>query len=452
MKKEMSYDIVVIGGGPAGSIAAIAAARRGAKTLLVEQYGYLGGALTAYGTGPQMTYHAGKTQVVKGIPDEIVKCMMELGFSPGHMDDAVGYASSITPFDAEGLKLVLETTAEEAGVTILYHTTYMGCTVSNAKINSIALYSKNGMFNVKASVFIDASGDADLATHAGVPSIYGRENDNLAQPMTMNLKVEGVDRNRVIEYIQNNRNDMYSSIPFDRINDLPRCAILGGYSLVKLAKEAGDFDIDRDMVLCFETNVKGQFIVNISRITKHSALDPFQLSRAEIEGRKQAHQIVAFLKKYFPGFENSYMISTGPRIRESRKINGVYKLTVDDIIGNRMFTDAIAMGGYPVDIHSPDGEETNHRFLKPGSWYSIPYRSVITNEVDNLLVTGRCLSATHEACAAIRVTPIVMGISQGVGTAAALAAAMNIPVQKVDIVMLRNQLKEDGVFLEEYRD
>jgi hypothetical protein len=453
MKKELSYDVVVIGGGPAGSIAAIAAARRGAKTLIVEKYAYLGGALTAAGTGPQMTYHAGKTQVVKGIPDEIVQRMVELGFSPGHMEDAVGYASSITPFDAEGLKLVLETTAEEAGVTILYHTTYMGCTVSGGRIESIDLVAKNGMFTVKANVFIDASGDADLATHAGVPSVFGRESDNLAQPMTMNLKLEGVDRDRVIEYIQTHKADMYSSIPFERLSDLPRCAILGGYSLVKLAKENGDFNIDRDMVLCFETNIKGQFIVNISRITRHSALDPFELSRAETEGRKQAHQIAAFLKRYFPGFENSYIISTGPNIgiRESRKINGVYKLTAEDIIENRMFPDAIAMGGYPVDIHSPDGEETNHRFLKPGSWYSIPYRSVITNEIDNLFVTGRCLSATHEACAAIRVTPIVMAISQGVGTAAALAVKMNIPVQKIDINELRNQLKQDGVFLEEYK-
>lgn len=453
MNGNLTYDVVVIGGGPAGSIAAIAAARRGAKTLLVEQHGYLGGMLTMAGTGPQMTYHAGQTQVVRGIPDEIVQRMVELGFSPGHMEDAVGYASSITPFDVEGLKLVLETVAEEAGVTLLYHTVYMGCTVREGKIESVNLFSKNGNFLVKSRVFIDASADADLATHAGVSSVYGREKDNLAQPMTMNFRVEGVDRNKVIEYIQTHREDMHPPTPFDRLHDLPRCAISGGYSLVKLARENGDFDIERDVVLCFETNVRGQFIVNISRVTRHSALDPFDLSQAEVKGRKQAHEIAAFLKRYFPGFENSYIISTGPNIgiRESRKINGVYKLTADDLLENRMFPDAIAMGGYPIDIHSPDGGEMTHRFLKPGSWYSIPYRSVITNEIKNLLVTGRCLSVTHEACAAVRVTPIVMGISQGAGTAASMAASMDLPVQEVDVDLLRSQLKEDGVFLEEYK-
>lgn len=452
MTDMLSYDVVVIGGGPAGTTAAIAAARCGAKTLLVEQHGYLGGMLTMAGTGPQMTFHAGKTQVVTGIPDEIVQRMVELGFSPGHMEDAAGYASSITPFDVEGLKLVLETMAEEAGVNLLYHTVYTGCSVSDRRIKHVNLFSKNGSFSVKAKVFIDASADADLATHAGISSVYGREKDSLAQPMTMNFRVEGVDRDRVIEYIKTHREDMFPSIPFDRLNDLPRCAILGAYSLIKLAKEKGEFDIDRDVVLCFETNVKGQFIVNMSRVCKHSALDPFDLTKAEIAGRKQAHKIARFLKKYFPGFENSYIISTGPSIgiRESRKINGVYKLTADDLLGNRMFPDAIAMGGYPIDIHSPDGESMVHRYLKPGSWYSIPYRCTITNEIDNLLVAGRCISATHEACAAIRVTPIVMAIGQGVGTAAALAAAADIPVHEVDTDLLRAKLIDDGVFLEEY--
>jgi len=452
MNNCLNYDVVVIGGGPAGATAAIAAAREGAKTLLVEQNGYLGGMLTMAGTGPQMTFHAGSTQVVKGIPDEIVERLKQLGMSPGHMEDFVGYASSITPFDAEGMKLVLETMAQEAGVTLLYHTVYTGCTVEKGSIQQVRLFAKNGFFNVTAKVFIDCSADADLATHAGVPSIYGRESDNLAQPMTMNVKVANVNRDMVMKYIVQNKNDMLHTIPFDRLQQLARTGMQGAYSVIKLAKQNGKFNIDRDMVLCFETNNKGEFILNMSRIANKSAVDAFDLTDAEIEGRRQAHQIVAFMKKYIPGFENCHIVMTGPHIgvRESRKIEGVYKLTAEDLLSNRMFEDAIAMGGYPIDIHSPDGESTKHCFLKPGSWYSIPYRCLITNQISNLVVAGRCISATHEACAAVRVTPILMAIAQAAGIAAAHSAQNNIAVNCIDINYLRNRLKKNNVFLGEY--
>lgn len=448
----MKYDVVVIGGGPAGTIAAIAAARNGAATLLVEQNGYLGGMLTMAGTGPQMTYHAGDTQVVRGIPEEVVARMVTAGFSPGHMQDPVGYASSVTPFDAEGLKLTLETMALEAGVQLLYHTVYTGCTVENGKIQHVTLYSKNGFFQVEAKVFLDCSADADLATHAGISSVYGRETDNLAQPMTMNIKVGNVDRDRVVRFVQDNQGDMLHTVPFDSLPKLARTGIQGAYSLINAAKAHGEFDIDRDMVLCFETNTSSEFILNMSRIIKLSAVNPFDLTKAEIEGRRQAHQIVSFMRKYISGFEECRLISTGPHIgvRESRKIDGQYKLTAEELLNNVMFPDAVAMGGYPIDVHSPDGAAMKHRHLKPGSWYSIPYRCLVADLVENLIVAGRCVSATHEACAAIRVTPIVMAMGQAAGTAAALSARLGFPANHLDIEQLRNTLKEQDVFLTPY--
>ncbi|WP_312642082.1 FAD-dependent oxidoreductase [Hydrogenoanaerobacterium sp.] len=454
MKQMLSYDVAIMGGGPAGAVAAIAAARGGAKTLLVEQGGYLGGALTACGTGPQMTFHAGKTQVVRGIADEIVERLKALDFSLGHMDDFVGYASSVTPFDAEGMKLVLETMALEAGVTLLYHTTYTGCTVKNGRIQSVQLYAKNGFFDVEAQVFLDCTADADLAAHAGVPTVYGRETDHLAQPMTMNIKVAGVDREKMMDYVVQHQQDMLPTIPFDCLQSIPRTGMQGAYSQIRLAKGRGEFDIDRDMVLCFETNNKGEFILNMSRITKKSAIDAFDLTDATVEGRRQAHQIVAFMKKYIPGFENCHILSTGPHIgiRESRKIDGIYKLTAEDLLGNRMFSDAIAMGGYPIDIHSPDGESMCHRYLRPGSWYSVPYRCLVTSEVENLIVAGRCISATHEACAAVRVTPIVMAVAEAAGTAAAQSALGGTPANRLETEPLRAALRSNGVFLEEYNE
>lgn len=452
MKQNLTYDVVIIGGGPAGTVAAIASARCGAKTLLVEQNGYLGGMLTMAGTGPQMTFHAGSTQVVQGIAEEIVARLVKEGFSPGHLEDFVGYASSVTPFDAEGMKLILETMVKEAGADLLYHTVYTGCEWEDRKIRKVRLYGKQGFFDVSASVFIDASADADLATHAGIGSVYGREEDHLAQPMTMNIKVSNVNRDKMIEYIKNNSGDMLETIPFERLQLIPRSGMQGAYSIIRMAKEKGEFPIDRDMVLCFETNNPGEYILNMSRIIKKSALDSFDLTEAEIEGRKQAHAIVAFMRNYIPGFEHAVIVTTGPHIgiRESRKINGAYRLTASDLLENKMFEDAIAMGGYPIDIHSPDGGTMEHHYLKKGSWYSIPYRCLYTNELDNLLVAGRCISATHEACAAVRVTPILMAISEGAGTAAAIAAKQGIGVAAIDVAQLQNLLKDHGAFLEPY--
>ena len=448
----LNYDVVVVGGGPAGAVAAIAAARQGAKTLLVERYGYLGGMLTTAGVGPQMTFHAGKTQVVRGIPEEIVGRLKELEFSPGHMDDYIGYCSTITPFDAEGMKYVLETMAMESGVTLLYHTVFTGCTVTDGRIESVRLYAKQGYFDVKAKVFLDCTADADLATEAGISSVYGRESDHLAQPMTMNVKVGNVDREKLMAYVQSNQNDMLETMPFDELQGMPRTGMAGAYKLILKAKEQDVFHVDRDLVLCFETNHPGEFILNMSRVIKKSAVNSFELTEAEIEGRRQAREIVAFMRKNIPGFEECRMLSTGPQIgiRESRKIDGIYKLTGEDLLANTMFADAVAMGGYPIDIHSPDSEGMKHCHLKPGSWYSIPYRSLVTKEVENLLVAGRCISVTHEACAAIRVTPIVMAIGQAAGTAAGLSAVHEQPANRLDADLLRETLRKADVFLEEY--
>lgn len=450
--KKLSYDVVVVGGGPAGTVAAIASARGGAKTILIEQNGYLGGALTACGTGPQMTYHAGEKQVICGIPQEMEAEMVRRGFSTGHIPDAVGFCSSTTAFDPEGMKIVWEDMAQEAGVVLMYHTVFTGCTVVDGKISSATVYTKGGFYELSAGVFIDASADADLATAAGVTSVYGREEDHLAQPMTMNFHVYGVDRDRVCDYVLNNLDDMARYTPRN-LRELPHYDISGAFSRVQAAKDAGEFHIDRDTVLCFEKNTQGEYVVNMTRIPKHSAVDPFELTAAEIEGRKQVQEVLHFLRNYIPGFEHCKLAFSGPNIgiRESRKIDGVYKLTAEDLTDNVMFPDAIAMGGYPIDVHSPDGGNTVHKFLKPGSWYSIPYRSIITPTVENLLVAGRCISATHVACSSVRLTPVVMGIAQAAGTAAAQSITTGQPANKLDTDQLRTTLKANGAFLDEYQ-
>ena len=452
--KQLHFDVAVIGGGPAGTVAAIASARQGAKTILIEQHAYLGGAMTAAGTGPQMTFHAGEKQVVLGIPEEMTQEMIRRGFCSGHVPDGVGFCSSTTAFDPEGMKIVWEDMAMESGVTLLYHAVFTGCEVKDGAITSAQIFTKGGFYQLNAKVFIDASADADVAHYAGVPTTFGRESDNLAQPMTLNFHVYGVDRDKLCDYVENNLDDMFRLTP-RKIRPLKRYDISGAFSKINAAKEAGEFvyNKNRDTVLCFETSNDGEYVVNMTRISMKSAVDAFDLTEAEILGRKQVQETFHFLKKYIPGFENCKLAYSGPNIgvRESRKINGVYKLTVDDLTGNVMFPDAVAMGGYPIDVHSPDGNNTIHKFLKPGSWYSIPYRSLITNEIDNLIVAGRCISATQEACSSTRLTPIVMALGQAAGTAAAQSVRTGEKANALNTDVLREQLKKDGAFLEEYR-
>lgn len=273
--------------------------------------------------------------------------------------------------------------------------------------------------------------------------------------MTLNILVGGVDREKMLDYMLSQREDMHHGILFDQLKTLPRAGIQGARSKLEQARQDGVITVKNKALLCFETNTPGQLIVNMTHMYGMDATDAFDLTRAEMEGRKQAHEIFRALKTYIPGFENAHMIQTGPNIgiRESYRIEGVYCLTETDVVENVMFPDAVTMGGYPVDVHAPKGAGTGKPLpkLTPGTWYSVPYRCLVTNEVSNLIVAGRCISTTHLACGATRVTPVLMAISQGAGSAAAIAVKEGCHVKDVDPRKLREVLVKDGAFLEEYR-
>ncbi len=451
----MRYDIVVVGGGVSGSHAALAAARGGSKVLIIEEFGFLGGALTAMGVGPMMSFHNhASEQVVYGSPQEMVDRLIARGASAGHIFDTTGYCSTVTPFDAEGLKITLEEMLTEAGADILFHTRLISTQVSNGKIESITIHNRSGLQNIEAGIFIDGTGDGELSAQAGIPFTLGREEDNKTQPLTMNLKVAGVDSEKLRCYISQNWDQFVDkereSYGADILSHSNRLSMWGFYDKWQAAKERGEISIPRNNVLFFETHTPGVYIFNTSRVLDIDPTNGVDISRAEMEGRRQCWELFHFLKRYIPGFEEAIMVSTPVHIgiRESRHPKALYELTAEDILSGKHFPHPIALGGYPIDIHSPDGQTTASTHLTDRGIYSIPVESILTPNISNLVLAGRAIGADHHASAAIRVTPIAMAIGQGAGTLAAISISQSIDPKSVKYEVLRQKLIESGVRLE----
>jgi hypothetical protein len=418
---KQSYDVLVAGGGPSGIAAAVAAARLGADTLLVERYGFLGGAGTAMMVNPWMSYWASggsNVQLIFGVLQELIDRMTEMGM--------YGHPKQKTAFDPEALKVAAEQLCQEAGVKLLYHS-FLGEAVmdgSGTRIDAVKFANKAGLVELKASMYVDATGDADLAALAGATVEKGREVDSLSQPMTLNFRMANVDVDR-----------------------LPSRAAIT--ELYKAAKRRGEIRCPREDVLWFYANQPGVIHFNTTRVVRKDATNPWELTEAEIEGRRQVQQLVAFLKAEVAGFEESYLQTTAPQIgvRESRRVVGEYRLTAEELLASCRFDDVIARGAYPVDIHNPDGEGTVLKHLPPGEWYDIPFRTLVPKKIENLLIGGRPISSTHEAHSAIRVQPIAMAIGQAAGTAAALCATGQVKPRGLDVRRVQEALTRQGAVL-----
>jgi 2-polyprenyl-6-methoxyphenol hydroxylase-like FAD-dependent oxidoreductase len=441
-------DVLIVGGGNAGCAAAIAAARHGARTLLVERYGFLGGTATAAMVGPWMTFHSTNDRIVGGIAQEMVERLARKGASPGHLADSSDYVATITPFDPEVHKALLFEMMEEAGVRLLLHAYFLSAQVDAATLRGATFATVGGTREYAGTVVIDATADALVAASAGVPTQQGDERGRV-QPATLMFRLSHVDLGALAGYLREHPDQMRTSLPAQERVPEALTAVAGLYDLWRQAREDRLVDVPRELVSFFISPYPDEVTVNMTRVVDVDPLDPDDLTRAEIESRLQAMQLLDFFRQRVPGFAQARIAASGTQvgIRESRRIVGRYTLTRDDVLQARHFDDAVARSAYPIDVHNPSGSGTTTQRLAPGATYEIPYRTLLPIDREQLLVAGRCISTTHEALASTRLTPTVMTLGQAAGTAAALACARGVRVADVDTAELRAQLIADGVDL-----
>ncbi len=431
-------DVLVIGGGPAGVGAALAAARNGAKTLVVEQFNCLGGVATAGGHGHISKYDESGTgrRIVGGIADEIGCQVVERAFGRRN--------SHGIWFEVEGLKLILENMAEESGVDLLYHTFFSDVVMKDQKVTGAVVQNKNGRQVIRARRIVDCTGDGDVAFLAGCPYESGRPSDGRCQPVTLMFTIGGVDWDRV----ENFKEEYRRQNPDDKQS----------WKLQRVYAEA----IDRGDMRPFQTGNMGwwhtptrpdQVGVNFTHVIHIESTRAEDLTRATIEARKQAYETIEVYRKYIPGMEQCYMVSTPNTvgIRESRRIMADYVLTEEDVKAQREFDDNICYGSFFVDIHCIDGPGMDPTVWRPpmGFKYNIPYRILCPRGVENLLTAGRCVSCTHIALGSIRVMVQCIGMGEAAGTAAAVSLSGSVAPRQLDSSVLQNQLRKQGCILSE---
>jgi len=421
------FDVIVVGAGSAGSTAAISAARRGARTLLVDRLPFLGGTSTAVLDTFYAFYTPGEKprRVVGGIGWEVAGHLSAAGVA-FERPNTYGAGTGVT-YDPEALKVVWERVVEEAGIEVLLHTWATGVQMQDRRIHGVRLWNKGGESVLDAGAVVDASGDADLCAMAGVPYDDARSTPNL-QSLSTIFRVANVD--------------------MDRAAKLPKTEL---WALMRSAAESGSYHLPRLEGSWHRTPFAGVVTVHMTRIPNVDATDPRQLTRAEIEGRRQVQEYHRFLRDLVPGFERSVVVATSPAIgvRESRRVIGDYRLTRDDVLEARRFDDEVALCGAPIEDHLA-GTGTTWTYVPRGGVYGIPYRCLVPTGVEGMLVAGRCFSATHEAHASARSMATCMAMGQAAGTAAALAVASGVTPRSIDAGVLRTRLAEDGALLDPY--
>ncbi len=436
-KNILNCDVLVVGGGVSGFSAAVCAARCGVRVILAEAMYNLGGTATNGLVGPFMTCSdaSGEKQIINGFYKETVERMMETGGAIDPMKCESGTSrsgyyrgghSNCGPFNSESLKYIAEKMCIEAGVKIMYTLNLISVTKRKNKIKQAFFASKSDIYVINAKYFIDCTGDANLAYIAGFP-FQNKEGEEL-QAASLFFELSGIERESYDNYCKS-KMDVKGDDHFDKV----------------IAEEmaAGRYNVERNRLGTYEAP-DGAWKINGTRMCGIDATDTEELTKAIISGRAQMYDIISMLKRRIPGCENVSLKSSASMlgIRETRRIKGEYILTCDDIVNGKMFDDRIFICSNSIDFHS----NTQGRYIaNQRNYYSVPYRSLIPENSQNMLVAGRCISADKFALSAIRVMPPCFAMGQAAGIAAAICLKHDTPVKNIDFAELKDALIAQNV-------
>ena len=419
-----SYDVVVCGGGPAGVFAAIAAAREGAKVALIERYGFLGGMATAGLVMPLSVFTYKNERVIGGIPYEFLERLEAMG--GGYIERPLGNVA----FDPELYKLCMQRMVLEAGIDLYMHSYLSGCTMDeNGVVTGVIFENKNGAEALEAKVFIDATGDADLAAMAGVP--MQQMNGEPLQPLSTYFVLAGVDTSSPL---------VFEAMHHNKQGENCHCLPIREY----LLEHAEELNMPEFGGPWFCTTLhEGCVAVNMTR-TAGDACDNRDYTAAECRLREDVYRMAEVLRTNFKEFEKCYVasVATQAGIRETRRIKGVHTMTAEEYISGYRYDDSISRGAHPIDIHATKGNKQSIHFLEQAAY--VPYRALIAEDFPNILVAGRSISADRKAFASMRVQASCMGTGQAAGVAAAMCAKGGYDVKDVDIEALVKKLREIG--------
>lgn len=442
ISQSHDYDVLVVGGGTTGIAAAIASARAGARTLIIDCLGFLGGNSVAIPAW--LGFHDLEgNQVVGGIAAEMIKKMQfDQGATNTYLDPICGCVVGI---DMNHWKLFAMSEVGREGVDVLLHSLVVDADMDGDLIRGVYCQTRGGLMHLKARTVVDCTDAGDIARFAGAQLRRGRQSDGKMQVASWVFGLGNVKFYTLMKYFRNNPEEIrpFPGIDYEQLlyqMSEAEVFVMGSFrNLIERARNDG-LEITRENFPGVAFPKKGEIYTVATRLEDVDPLDPWKMTHAEVEGMRQVETWMSFLQKYAPGFRNCRLIWTPHQIgmRETYHLTGDYLLTGEDLVAGRRFEDGIARGGYHIDVHSPDHGGLDTRRPKP---YSIPYRSLLAKGVDGLLVAGRAISATHEAMASTRVIPIGMAMGQAAGVAAAMSVKDGNVPRELSIEKLQSYLR-----------